>query len=131
MDWRPWAGSDLRGGWPTWDFEKRRPWCWSEQRLATWGAAQPIALNSTAHLIDLYCSGKPALIGAVNDPNGLVQWKVYRFGAAQWEEEVRPQVAASLSSLDKSQSSERNPVKFIAFLLRRIDRRHSGRRRAA
>jgi RHS repeat-associated protein len=52
--------------------------------------APPIALDSTTHLIDLDCSGKPALIGAVKDATGLVRWKVYRFGVAQWEEDTDP-----------------------------------------
>lgn len=55
------------------------------------GHAPPIPLDARAHLVDLDCSGgKPALVGVAAGDDGTPAWRVYRFGANQWEEDKDP-----------------------------------------
>jgi hypothetical protein len=48
----------------------------------------PIRIDATTHLVDLECSGKPALIGAVESASGALEWEVWRFEGTSWERET-------------------------------------------
>jgi RHS repeat-associated protein len=48
----------------------------------------PIPIDATTHLLDLECTGKPALIGAVQNAGGALEWQVWRFEGTKWEPET-------------------------------------------
>jgi hypothetical protein len=53
--------------------------------------APPIQLDARSYLIDLNCDGgAPSLIGVGPDATGKLTWQVYRYTAAKWEEDKRP-----------------------------------------
>lgn len=47
----------------------------------------PVDLDSRTMVIDIDCSGHPALLSAVKN-GATYEWKVYRYGATRWEEET-------------------------------------------
>ena len=50
--------------------------------------ASPLPLDDHFHVIDIDCSGKPAILGALPDANGTLQWKVFRYGSVKWDPET-------------------------------------------
>ncbi len=51
----------------------------------------PVPLKHFAKLIDVDCDGTPELIGIDPAAAGGAKWRVFRFSAAGWVEETRPQ----------------------------------------
>ena len=50
----------------------------------------PFDLANPTWTVDIDCSGKPSLIGAIKDVTGSTSWKVFKFGAQSWEEIASP-----------------------------------------